>query len=232
MKSIDLLDAYWHDIHKISNLSETEERQLHERIQAGDDKAIDQLVTSNLRYVVSIARQFASNTDDVSIDDLISEGNIAMLLAARKWDPDKEPRFVNYAVYDIKKAMQAALPQQGSMITLPKNQSTTDKSFRRFSTDAPVHPGQTNTFGDMLKAGKPLTDDEAENNEVNYAILVALQGLNAREQIIVKHYYGIGTDDKMTMTEIAERMQIKRERVRQIRKTAERKMRRIMKHKG
>lgn len=228
MATIDVLDAYWQDIRKTKTLTEEQECALAERIKGGDDKAVDQLVTANLKYVVSVARQIYEKGAEVSMDDLISEGNIAMLMAARKWDPCKEPRFVNYAQHDIKKAMMAALPQQGAMMTLPKRSKEEASKIRRFSTDAPVHPGQTNTLGDMLKAGKPMTDDSVQEGEMSYAVMNAFHCLNEREVEIVTHYYGIGTDDKMTMAEIGERMGIKRERVRQIRKTAERKMRRVM----
>ena len=163
------------------------------------------------------------------MSDLISEGNMAMLVAAKKWEPEKEPHFVRYASYGVRKAMMAAIPQQGPMVTMPKNGMTDQRQMKRFSTDAPVHPGQTNTLGDMLKAGKPMTDDGAENNEMSYAITLAFDQLNERERRIMTHYYGIGTTEQMTMAEIGEKMNLKRERVRQIRKTAERKMRRIMK---
>lgn len=229
MQSFDTLDAYWQDIHNIPSLSDEEERALAERIQKGDERAIDKLVTSNLRFVVSIARQYADK--GLSMDDLISEGNIALMFAARKWQPNNEERFVNYAVWDVRKAMQEALPEQSTMITLPKKGSEEEKNMRRFSTDAPLHPGQTNTLGDMLKAGKPMTDDAAQDREVSFALMQALHVLNEREQAVITAYYGIGTEEHKTMAEIAEERGLKRERVRQIRKTAERKMRRVMKQK-
>lgn len=229
MQSFDTLDAYWQDIHNIPSLSDEEERALAVRIQQGDERAIDKLVTSNLRFVVSIARQYVDK--GLSMDDLISEGNIALMLAARKWQPNSDERFVNYAVWDVRKAMQEALPEQSTMITLPKKGSEEEKNMRRFSTDAPLHPGQTNTLGDMLKAGKPMTDDAAQDREVSFALMQALRVLNEREQAVITAYYGIGTEEHKTMAEIAEERGLKRERVRQIRKTAERKMRRVMKQK-
>jgi RNA polymerase primary sigma factor len=228
MAVIDTLEAYWQDIANIPQLSEQEESKLAERIKAGDERAVEKLVTANLRFVVAMARQL-SEKGEVSMSDLISEGNMAMLLAAKKWEPEKEPHFVRYASYGVRKAMMAAIPQQGPMVTMPKNGMTDQRQMKRFSTDAPVHPGQTNTLGDMLKAGKPMTDDGAEISETNYAITLAFDQLNERERQIMTHFYGIGTTDQMTMAEIGERMNLKRERVRQIRKTAERKMRRIMK---
>lgn len=223
----DTLDAYWQDIKNIPVLSDEEEHELAVKIQAGNERAIKKLVTSNLRFVVSIARQYADK--EVSMDDLISEGNIALMLAARRWNPEKDGRFVNYAVWDVRKAMEQALPVQGPMITLPKNDSETGHNLKRFSADAPLHAGQTNTLGDMLKAGKPMTDDAAEENEISYSLMKALHVLNDRERDIIKSFYGIGSSEHLTMAEIGEAKGFTRERVRQIRKTAERKMRRVMK---
>lgn len=223
----DTLDAYWQEIRNIPSISEEEERSLAEKIQAGNERAIDKLVTANLRFVVSIARQYADK--GLSMDDLISEGNIALMMAARKWDPQKNGKFVNYAVWDVKKAMEQALPEQGAMMTLPKRDANAGTDIRRFSTDTPLHPGQTNTLGDMLKAGKPMTNDEAENNEISYSLMRALHFLNEREKKVILAYYGLGGTEHLTMAEIGEDCGLKRERVRQIRKTAERKMRRAMK---
>ncbi|MCR5069552.1 MAG: sigma-70 family RNA polymerase sigma factor [Prevotella sp.] len=229
MQKYDTLDAYWHDIHDIPLLSEEEECCLAERIHAGDESAVEKLVTSNLRYVVSIARQYAEKSDEVSMDDLISEGNIALITAARKWQPEKEKSFVNYAQFDIKKAMLQAMPAQGTMVTLPKRNAESAKQIRRYSTDAPIHAGQTNTFGDLLKAGKPMTDDSAEDNDIGYALAKVLRYLDEKDKYIIKSFYGIGTADVKTMAEIGEELGLKRERVRQIRKKAERKMRRLLK---
>lgn len=213
MQKYDTLDAYWHDIHGIKTLSEEEERTLAERIKQGDEKALEKLVTSNLRFVVSIARQYSTKSEDVTIDDLISEGNIALMLAARKWNPDKEPRFVNYAVHDVKRAMFQVISQEDNTVTL----------------DAPAHPGQTNTRGDMQKAGKPMTDDATEEGEDSQSLALAMRYLDDREKRIIQSFYGIGTEDTRTMAEIGEDMGLKRERVRQIRKTAERKIRKKLK---
>ncbi len=227
MQSIDTLDAYWQDIHNIPSLTDDEERTLAARIQQGDEAAVDKLVTANLRFVVSIARQYADK--GLSMDDLISEGNIALMLSARKWKPKEDGRFVNFAVWEIRKYMEQALPEQSPVVTLPKNGKVEGSEVRRLSTDTPLHPGQTNTLGDMLKAGKPMTDDAVESKEMSFALTQAIRLLNERERNVITAFYGIGTQERMTTAEIAEEYGLKRERVRQIRKTAERKMRRIMK---
>lgn len=213
MQKYDTLDTYWQDIHNIPMLSDEEEQQLAVRIQSNDQSALDKLVTANLRYVVSVARQYAMKSEDISIDDLISEGNIALMMAAKKWNPAKEPRLITYAASNIKKAIEKCLADQQDMLTL----------------DAPVFQGQTNTLGDMQKAGKPMTDDGTEINEAKDSLAYALRYLDDREKTVITHFYGINTDETMTMAEIGESMGLKRERVRQIRKTAERKIRKKMK---
>ena len=163
----------------------------------------DQLVMDNMGFVVSLAQEYHNKHRQVDLDDLVSEGTLAMLRAARKWDPDRGVRFVNYAVHDIRKAMERLLPED--VIT-------------------------TEALPEKLKAGKPHTDDAAEHGDMEASIFPALGFLNEREQYVITSYYGIDIDDRMTMAEIAREMQVTRSRVRQIRKTAERKMRRILNH--
>ena len=163
----------------------------------------DQLVMDNMGFVVSLAQEYHNKHRQVDLDDLVSEGTLAMLRAARKWDPERGVRFVNYAVHDIRKAMERLLPED--VIT-------------------------TEALPEKLKAGKPHTDDAAEHGDMEASIFPALGFLNEREQYVITSYYGIDIDDRMTMAEIAQEMQVTRSRVRQIRKTAERKMRRILNH--
>lgn len=227
MQSYDTLDTYWQEIHNIPQLSIEEEQKLSEQIQAGNERAVEKLVTANLRFVVSLARQYADK--GVNMTDLISEGNIALMMEARKWKPKDGERFVNHAVWAVRKAMEAAIPELGPMITLPKQGGIDEaKKMKQYSTEMPMHPGQTNTVGDMLKAGKPMTDDEAETNEISYGLARAIHYLNEREKNVIMSYYGLGGRDHLTMAEIGEEHGFTRERVRQIRKTAERKMRREM----
>ena len=187
-------------------LTDEEERQLGERIAQGDQHALERLVTANLGFVVSVARQYQDN--GLSLDDLVSEGNLALMLAAGKWKPEKGIRFVQYAVWDIRKAIERAIEQQGNIIH-----------------DAPASVGFTNSRVDMAVAKSNRNADE------NIAFLSAdselagsLGCLNERERKVIILYYGLGTD-ALTMMEIANEMGLKRERVRQIRKKAERKLR-------
>ena len=186
-------------------LTDEEERLLGERIAQGDQQALEKLVTANLGFVVSVARQYQDN--GLSLDDLVSEGNLALMLAAGKWKPEKGIRFVQYAVWDIRKAIERAIEQQGNIIH-----------------DAPASVGFTNSRVDMAVAKSNRNADE------NIAFLSAdselagsLGCLNERERKVIVLYYGLGTD-ALTMMEIANEMGLKRERVRQIRKKAERKL--------
>lgn len=189
-----------------SRLSDEEERLLGERIAQGDQKALDKLVTANLGFVVSIARQYQDK--GLVLDDLVSEGNLALMLAAAKWKPEKGIRFVQYAVWDIRKAIERAIDQQGNIIH-----------------DAPASVGFTNSRVDMVVAkSNRNAHDEVDLADAGSELTGSLGCLNERERMVITLYYGLGTD-ALTMIEIAEQMGLKRERVRQIRKKAEQKLR-------
>ena len=187
-------------------LTDEEERQLGERIAQGDQHALERLVTANLGFVVSVARQYQDN--GLSLDDLVSEGNLALMLAAGKWKPEKGIRFVQYAGWDIRKASERAIEQQGNIIH-----------------DAPASVGFTNSRVDMAVAKSNRNADESVSFlSADTELTGSLGCLNERERKVIILYYGLGTD-ALTMMEIAEEMGLKRERVRQIRKKAERKLR-------
>lgn len=189
-----------------SRLSDEEERLLGEQIAQGDQKALDKLVTANLGFVVSIARQYQDK--GLVLDDLVSEGNLALMLAAAKWKPEKGIRFVQYAVWDIRKAIERAIDQQGNIIH-----------------DAPASVGFTNSRVDMVVAKTNRNaHDEVDLADAGSELTGSLGCLNERERKVITLYYGLGTD-ALTMIEIAEQMGLKRERVRQIRKKAEQKLR-------
>lgn len=187
---------------------------------AGDNRAIDALITANIGFVVSIAKQYAGK--GLPLDDLISEGNIAMMLAARKWNPDKGVRFVQYAVYDIRKAMERAIDQQVSVVRKPLSD---DSKMSQLSMDAPLRKGYTRTLGETMPArGQRSQMEETDNTSLNIDLMECINTLNERESSIIKLYYGLA-GEQYTMAEIGEMMNLKRERVRQIRKKAERKLR-------
>lgn len=187
-------------------LTDEEERMLGERIAQGDQRALDKLVTANLGFVVSIARQYQDK--GLVLDDLVSEGNLALMLAASKWNPEKGIRFVQYAVWDIRKAIERAIDQQGNIIH-----------------DAPASVGFTNSRVDMVVAKTNRNaHEEVDLASAGSELAGSLGCLNERERKVITLYYGLGTD-ALTMMEIAEDMGLKRERVRQIRKKAEQKLR-------
>ena len=156
---------------------------------------------------MSVARQYQDN--GLSLDDLVSEGNLALMLAAGKWKPEKGIRFVQYAVWDIRKAIERAIEQQGNIIH-----------------DAPASVGFTNSRVDMAVAKSNRNADESVAFlSADSELAGSLGCLNERERKVIVLYYGLGTD-ALTMMEIANEMGLKRERVRQIRKKAERKLRR------
>ena len=187
-------------------LTDEEERHLGELIAQGDKRALDRLVTANLGFVVSVARQYQDR--GLSLDDLVSEGNLAMMLAAGKWKPEKGIRFVQYAVWDIRKAIERAIEQQENIIH-----------------DAPGSVGFTNSRVDMVVAKTNRNiHDEIGFASAGSELVGSLGCLNERERKVITMYYGLGTN-ALTMIEIAMEMGLKRERVRQIRKKAERKLR-------
>ena len=187
-------------------LTDEEERHLGELIALGDQRALDRLVTANLGFVVSVARQYQDR--GLSLDDLVSEGNLAMMLAAGKWKPEKGIRFVQYAVWDIRKAIERAIEQQENIIH-----------------DAPGSVGFTNSRVDMVVAKTNRNiHDEIGLSSAGSELVGSLGCLNERERKVITMYYGLGTN-ALTMIEIAMEMGLKRERVRQIRKKAERKLR-------
>jgi len=187
-------------------LTDEEERMLGERISQGDQQALDKLVTANLGFVVSVARQYQDR--GLSLDDLVSEGNLALMLAAGKWKPEKGVRFVQYAVWDIRRAIERAIDQQENIIH-----------------DASSSVGFTNSRVDMVVAKTNRNiHDEIGLSSAGSELLGSLGCLNERERKVITLYYGLGTN-ALTMIEIAMEMGLKRERVRQIRKKAERKLR-------
>ena len=196
-----LLESYIQEIASAKPLSDEEEARLAELIKQGDAKAKDKLVKANLKFVVSIARQYA--TASVSILDLVNEGNIAMIKAADNFNPSYGKRFSSYAAGHIRRAIEAFLPQQDPKFDRAKLESLSEQTS---SAD---------------KSAIQVSDNE------KLASLVAL--LPEREQNVMKAYYGIASD-QMTLAEIGMKYGFTRERARQIRDTATRHINKL-KHK-
>ena len=185
------LNIYLDEIGEKSLLSEDEERRLAARIHAGDERALNKLIEANLRFVVAIARQYQNK--GLPIDDLISEGNIGLMKAARKYDGERGVRFVNYAVVFVRQQIEKALKMESAELRVENMKDVPDDY-------------------------SPAIADGAE---------YSLDSLNERERKVVTAYFGIG-QERLTMAEIAEDMNLRRERVRQIRNKA---IRRLKKNK-
>ena len=181
------LNIYLDEIGAKSLLSEDEERRLAARIHAGDERALNKLIEANLRFVVAIARQYQNK--GLPIDDLISEGNIGLMKAARKYDGERGVRFVNYAVVFVRQQIEKALKLESAE--------------------------------QRVENMKDVRDDNS--SDVADGVEYSLDSLNERELKVVTAYFGIG-QERLTMAEIAEEMNLRRERVRQIRDKAIRRM--------
>src|SRR5574344_2000279 len=182
MELKDALDIYLDEIGSKALLTDDEEKALAERIAQGDAKAIEKLTTANLKFVVTLAKQYTGK--GVDVEDLISEGNIALLKAAAKYPRHTNKRFVVYAAPAIREALEKAVGEQ------------------------------SDTAAQQIKREESLTDnapsaDEAMIDEIEQALDV----LDERQQHIIRHAYGIGVHHK-TLAEIGEEMGLKRERVR------------------
>lgn len=195
-----ILENYMQEISSAKPLSDEEEARLAALIKAGDSDAKDKLVKANLKFVVSIARQYAN--ESVSILDLINEGNIALILAAEKFDPSYGRRFSNYAVWHLRKVMEAFIPKQGVRSDKAKTEEMASQS----------HGADYDTI------------NISDNKELSALIDL----LPEREQNVLRNYYGISTE-QMTMAEIGMKYKMTRERVRQIRNTALRRLHKIKK---
>ena len=220
------LNIYLDEIGKGALLSDEEERQLAERIRQGDDRALSKLVEANLRFVVTVARQYKGR--GVAMEDLVSEGNIGLMKAAARFDASKGVRFVNFAVVHVRQQIEKAIEQQAGLYQVPrdvKDEVVARQQSMPLSVDAPLgHRANMSLLSVLVNQDAPLADERVHSEAVEAAIEFALGSLDQRESRVVNAFFGIGQEHE-TMAEIAEDMDLKRERVRQIRDKAVRKLR-------
>ena len=217
-----ILNKYLDEIGREQLLSEEQEARLSARILQGDERALNRLIEANLRFVVVIARQYQGQ--GLSMEDLVSEGNLGLMKAARKFDATRGLRFVNYAVVFIRQQIEKAVRKESDE---QRVESTRDGQTR--SVDAPLgSKANVSLLSVLVNADSPQADQRVYNASLEDAIERSLQTLNERETVVVNAYFGIG-EERQTMTEIAERMSLKRERVRQIRDRAVRRLKKNMK---
>ena len=256
------LDKYLQEIGREELISVEEEVELAQRIRKGDQEALEKLTKANLRFVVSVAKQYQNQ--GLSLPDLINEGNLGLIKAAEKFDETRGFKFISYAVWWIRQSILQALAEQSSIVRLPLNQvgslnkinkalakfeqdferlpspdelsdmldiprdkisDTLRVSGRHVSVDAPFVEGEDNSLLDVLvNSDSPNADRGLVNESLNKEIERALSTLTERERDIVKDFFGIGTPE-MTLEEIGEKFGLTRERVRQIKEKAIRRLR-------
>lgn len=215
-----LLNKYLDEIGRESLLSEDEERTLSARIQHGDSRALNRLVEANLRLVVSIARQYQGK--GLSMEDLVSEGNIGLMKAASRYDATRGLRFAGYAVVQIRRAIEKALKAESAE---QRVESRANGQTR--SVDAPLGAkSNMSLLSVLVDSNAQMADTRVYNAAMERAVEHTLTSLNDRESQVVNAYFGIGQDN-LTMAEIASNMGLHRERVRQIRDRAVRRMRKV-----
>ena len=264
LREAQSLERYLLEISKVDLLTPQDEVELARRIQKGDQKALDKLVTSNLRFVVSVAKQFQNQ--GMGLGDLINEGNFGLIKAAKRFDETRGFKFISYAVWWIRQAILQALAEQSRMVRLPLNRvgslnkiskelvkleqefgrlpsaaelaevlgldvdEVSDAirlSGRHISVDAPFAHGEENSLLDVIQnEHTPEPDDELNKDSLRIEIERVLSKLEGREAEIVRLYFGIGREHSLTLEEIGDRFELTRERVRQIKEKALRKLRR------
>ena len=256
------LDKYLQEIGKEELITVEEEVELAQRIRKGDQEALEKLTKANLRFVVSVAKQYQNQ--GLSLPDLINEGNLGLIKAAEKFDETRGFKFISYAVWWIRQSILQALAEQSRIVRLPLNQvgslNKINKAFGRFeqenertpspeeladmlnlpkekvsdtlrvsgrhvSVDAPFADGEDNNLLDVLvNSDSPNADRGLINESLATEVDRALDTLTDREKDIIKYFFGIGCSE-MTLEEIGEKFGLTRERVRQIKEKAIRRLR-------
>ena len=218
------LNKYLDEIGRNELLTDEQERELSTRIRQGDQKALNKLAEANLRFVVKIAQQYRGR--GVDLDDLVSEGNIGLMKAASKFDATRGTRFVNFAVVYIREQIEKSLPASPETTV---EQISHRSAPREASLDAPLgHRAGVSLLSVLINKDAPDSDVRVHSAAIEEAIVFALDSLSGRERQIINSFYGIGQEHE-TMSEIAEDMGLKRERVRQIREKALRRLRKAYK---
>jgi RNA polymerase primary sigma factor len=224
------LSAYLREIAKLPRLTVAEERELGGRIQQDrDEAAVSRLVESNLRFVVSFAKRYRGL--GVSFLDLIHQGNLGLIEAARRFDPSRNVKFITYAVWWIRESLMHVLADQTRAFSVPPKLffmlGTSDDDV---SLNEPASPGATRQLGDMLAQEQvPLVEDTMIRQSDLDGLASALNELDRKEREVVRLRFGLEDDEPRTLQEIGDRLHLSRERVRQIESRAKEKLRRSAK---
>jgi RNA polymerase primary sigma factor len=222
------LAAYLREIAKLPRLSVDEERALALRIKSeGDQSAVTRLVEANLRFVVSYAKRYRGL--GVSFLDLIHEGNLGLIEAARRFDPSRNVKFITYAVWWVRESMMHVLADQTRAFSFPpKLFSSLHNATEDVSLNAPVahNDGQSRELVDVLpQEGVPPVEDEMIHQADLDELAAALLDLDGKELEVVRLRFGLEDDEPHTLQEIGDRLHLTRERVRQIESRAKSKLR-------
>lgn len=257
------LDKYLQEIGKVDLLTPDEEVELAKRIREGDQMALEKLTKANLRFVVSVAKQYQNQ--GLSLGDLINEGNLGLIKAAQRFDETRGFKFISYAVWWIRQSILQALAEQSRIVRLPLNRvgslnkisktfseleqkyerepspdeladvldvttaevvDTMKISGRHVSMDAPFVQGEENSLLDVLENETEETPDNGlMNDSLRKEVQRALSTLTQREADVITLYFGLNGEHSMTLEEIGEKFNLTRERVRQIKEKAIRRLR-------
>lgn len=252
------LDKYLQEIGRVELISPEEEVVLARKIKAGDANALRKLVNANLRFVVSVAKQYQNQ--GMSLPDLINEGNLGLMKAAQRFDETRGFKFISYAVWWIRQAILQSLAEQARIVRLPVNKigsiNRINRAFARLeqeyerepssqeiadllemipedvkeslktngrtvSMDAPISSEDENTMYDVMQnPDTPSPDKKLINESLAWEIERALSTLSQREAKVLKLYFGLGMKHPFTLEEIGEELKLTRERVRQIKEKA------------
>ncbi|MFT4610922.1 MAG: RNA polymerase primary sigma factor [Psychroserpens sp.] len=256
------LDKYLQEIGKVDLITADEEVELAQRIKAGDQLALEKLTKANLRFVVSVAKQYQNQ--GLTLPDLINEGNLGLIKAAQRFDETRGFKFISYAVWWIRQSILQALAEQSRIVRLPLNKigsiNKINKTFafleqsherppspeeiakeldmtinevkeslknsgRHVSMDAPLVQGEDSNLYDVLRSSEsPNPDRDLLHESLRTEIERALETLTPREADVVRLYFGLGNQHPMTLEEIGETFELTRERVRQIKEKAIRRL--------
>ena len=256
------LDKYLQEIGKVELITAEEEVELARRIRQGDQAALEKLTKANLRFVVSVSKQYQNQ--GLSLPDLINEGNLGLIKAAQRFDETRGFKFISYAVWWIRQSILQALAEQSRIVRLPLNKigsiNKINKAFskleqeferepsaeeiaslleltendvkesmknsgRHVSMDAPLVQGEESNMYDVLRSSdSPSPEAGLINDSLRREIDRALSTLTAREADVIKYYFGLNGEHAMTLEEIGEKFDLTRERVRQIKEKAIRRL--------
>ena len=257
------LDKYLQEIGKVDLLTADQEVELAKRIKAGDQIALEKMTKANLRFVVSVAKQY--HNQGLTLGDLINEGNLGLIKAAQRFDETRGFKFISYAVWWIRQSILQALAEQSRIVRLPLNRvgslnkisrtfseleqkferepspeeladvlevttaevvDTMKISGRHVSMDAPFVQGEENSLLDVLENDSEETPDSGLiNDSLRREVQRALSTLTQREADVIALYFGLNGEHVMTLEEIGEKFGLTRERVRQIKEKAIRRLR-------